>query len=70
MNTQEIIELPSDIVEALVQLGLRTEVGAAIIAGFRAGHPTLKQWDSPIRITVAHDATITAVTEDEQRRSG
>ena len=45
------IELPQQVVEALLQYGLKTEAGAALLAGYRLGHPVLSASQSDLKLT-------------------
>lgn len=46
----KVIQLPQVIVDSLLTLGIRTEQGQALIAGFRLGHPDLHPDRGDIKI--------------------
>lgn len=46
--------LPAPIVESLISLGLRTEQGGALIAGYRLGHPDFAPEKGSIQLVSAH----------------
>lgn len=56
--TRPPVTLPAHIVEALLQVALRTDVGAALVAGFRAGHADLVDQPGSVEVRV-QAATVT-----------
>lgn len=46
--------LPIPMVDALIQLGLRTEQGQALMAGYRLGHPDFSPEKGNIKLVSVH----------------
>ena len=58
--------LPVPIVEALIQLGLRTEQGQALIAGYRLGNPDFSPEKGNIKLVSVHaEVTFVAPSQDQ-----
>lgn len=49
----DISPLPPQIAEALVSLGLRTEAGVALMAGYRLGNAELHPDNGELRVVLA-----------------
>lgn len=51
LGSEGDLPLPPQITEALLALGLRSEQGQALIAGYRLGHPDLSPDKGDLRFT-------------------
>lgn len=52
------VTLPAIVVAALVEVAARTDVGAAILLGFRAGHPLLGAPEARTELVRAADGQV------------
>jgi hypothetical protein len=63
----KIINVPQVITDSLLSLGIRTEQGQALIAGFRLGHPELHPDRGEIEIKASACIEIKDQQEDANK---
>jgi hypothetical protein len=66
----KIIQLPQVIVDSLLSLGIRTEQGQALIAGFRLGHPDLHPDRGEIKVVQASASIEVKDQQDDADKTG